>query len=275
MKTACRLQDIVEEFNRANVADRAFQMQSAKHMRSGVYSTPPVVEWPDGVKGAMELPRGSVVSVIARRKSGLVAKLQKAIKSNDLQSLEAILQTFDNDLSNRRVRFFEELYDLVEKSPVFCDLIYDRKLLAPELCLFPENQQGILVFPWNGGYLEPTAFKVMHYHRSSETSEDSEYDVLLILSPPFMSEAEQEGLFRVKDVYSEINISPVACCALIGPMLNGVMACLTLQDWTSDAMTEALNAISATEHDIASMEPQEFARHMLCLRREAMEANAP
>jgi hypothetical protein len=272
---ACRVEEIVAEFNKANMAELGVRLQRDKHMRSGSYGYPTAIECPESAVGILSPPPGSVAAFMARRNSGLVPRLKTAFEDGDQDALWAIRQELRADIPIRRVKFAEELYDLVQKSDVYFDFIYDRKLLAPEMCLFPENQHGVLVFPWNGGSIDSAAFKVLAYQRSGLTGQDKEFDFLVILRRPCMTNVERDLLSKVDMRYSELHLSPIVRCALIGPAITGIMSCLSIEDWSSDAMLRALNSVAVSEAEVATMTAPELARTLLHRRRTAMEINAP
>lgn len=161
--------------------------------------------------------KGSVMMFSAKRGHGILRQLEQAYTSGDRAALQSLSRIVDEDVSRRRVVPVSTAVDLLIEAPSYFDLLYDNKQLANNVGLVNGLEYGSMLFPWNGGRLNPEDFTIVEY---TKPFAGPDFETLLVLTEPDLTQIEREALEAVPEDRLGLNIgstaaSPAACLVII------------------------------------------------------------
>ncbi|WP_026927432.1 hypothetical protein [Granulicoccus phenolivorans] len=236
---------------------------------------------PDRVVTVTEFPRkrrsvntltpieGSIMLFWARPGSDILGRLEEAYERGDQKTLQEVDEIIAGQLVDEPIPTMEAASAAVLSSPMHFDVRYGSKVLSRTLTLPEGAEICFVVFPYNGGNLDDSAFAIDQFHRVGETVE---YPTLLVKVPPRLSAVEIEAINAVPADQVGINIGEASCCPAVTALVLIAVALATHAGIWQE-MGDQMNRVTLTKEQIAQLGPMATARELVALRREIFEAH--
>jgi hypothetical protein len=262
---------IWEEFNRPGVAEEVFRVQADKHRRLVEFRKPEVVE-ANMAPGEMYPPfPGTVLILSAARGRTILAELKEAYQSGDVARLKELGRDIKNEVEVRTVISARECADQLIDMPVYYDVRYAGKTLAPHLGLVNGISLGSIACPWNGGELQDDQFCIVDY-RKEPSNGNYEVDHLVVKRRPVLNDLERQALACIPASESEMHISDIVACPGYCLAIIVIYAIVTVLGPSCFPNGKALGTIEGlAKEKIDSIGPHATARELLALRRQVFE----
>lgn len=214
------------------------------------------------------VPIGTVIVFVARRDCPLLSRIKDALidcNTELLSKLSSELSLYFGMKRPLKASTPLEAAQLLLQEPVFAELRYEGKVLAPVLAAPEDNPLGGLLLPYAGGTLNIEAFAYEEYLANPECPG---LEVVVIAREPPLSDLERTVVEKV--AANEIGgiigpghygIWPAALLAVLLVTLTGT-ACLALR--------EQMAKIGLSSDDVTKLGASASVQKLLSLREQAL-----
>lgn len=207
-------------------------------------------------------PAGSITLYWAAAGSDTSAQLRGAFLDRDVDALQELHDRLAEEWQAREMRSVREAVSSMFEAPSFFDVRYSGATLAQNLWLDESAEVGSIVFPFNGGRLDPDAFSIVEYmpnplDPSPRPLPDPvpepipsppyppigshRWDTFLVVAEPALSPLERRVLSAITADQIEINVAPSGTILATPTALVTVVVFVTINT--------AVTTCCATFHD--------------------------
>ncbi|MEM9555981.1 MAG: hypothetical protein AAGC60_17120 [Acidobacteriota bacterium] len=221
----------------------------------------------DSADGVRPLP-GMISLFFAVKGSPLLRQLRAAYGSANVAAIQEAGQEISRVLEQAQSVSVPEAVDQMIASPSYFDFRYRGKTLAPNLGLINGLEFATVLFPYNGGRLDESDFRIIDYRRDPHLETELEY--LVVMRPPALSDLERDVLGQVPDDLLELNVGSAVLCPALCVVV--VVVVLTTAGWCclpvqgSSEYTE----ITLSRETAQQLGPLASARQLVQARREVL-----
>lgn len=233
---------------------------------TAVVESPPLD--PGGREYILKPIKGTVILIWARPGSGLIPKLAAAYADGDEAALESLSAGFADQLDNQTIRSVEEGLERLFECTSYFDVVYGSTELIGCLGLPRGIDFGAVGFPYNGGSLDDTSFKVVEHY----LGEPESYETLIVKVPPRLTELELQAVQAVPAELSEINIGHATVCPLAcGGIIAIGIALYTCAGVHHEQLLDGFDAVVLPADQLERLGPLASARQLLAVRRNILQ----
>lgn len=271
---------IEAELNKEGVNETLEQLRDEMSSREVRRSYPGIVTWEpqtdDPKSFGLQPPEGSMVLWWGTKRSGIIRELEYAYSAHDIELLNILAERLVEEHQDRPVVSVEEAVEMLRQSAVWFDLRYGGKTLAQNLWL-TDTKAGTMMFPYNGGRLQDNEFHIVEYLEPSRYRQVSPYDILLVKSPPKLTELEKAALAAVPADILEMNISNAGTVFATPGALATVVAfaaintCICTLIVGGRTFADRLSQVSLSDSQIRRLGSVASARELLTMRAQIFE----
>ena len=265
MKNDSIKDQISKALNEEGLSDHLKRLNVDQHQRMVRKVKPTVLRLPaDGLPIEIAPVPGSIMLFYAKKGDELLQELENAYTTNDVKSLNRIGKILQQTASERKVGTVKQAVNELIKSPIYFDFRYGGKTLAPNLGLVGGAEIAGISFAYNGGQVFEEDFSLIEYYNQGKREE---YDVLVLVRPPKLTEIEAQVLEAVPPSLTELNIGTVAACPGTTVVLVLVITVITVAGQACSSFRDRLAEVVLPVEYVERYGKLASARELLNLRR--------